>query len=397
MIKINKKLFPSIALTLGLGMGLCHAYKKPAVDNAKPQMDYPLIENAHKQVLFAPGQAGSKFYRIPAIATAMNGDLIAVIDARRTSPADLQHIRDIDIAIRRSSDNGDTWTETEFITKFPDGQVGSDPSLIVDRVTGEIFCFYNYLDHDLKINKTRPSKTAVNYRHYVQSSKDNGKTWSKPKDIRDDILPEGIKDREFVFITSGRGFQTKSGSLVHTICNANKGEAYLFGSPDHGKTWKAIKTSRISPSNENKFLELSDGTWMINARNSKAPFRYIHLSKDKGKTWKSFPDKGLPDPGCNAEAVIYTAKANGYKKNRLLFVNAHSQKGRKNLVLSLSYDDGKTWTHKKCIDKGGAGYSTLTICKNGDIGIFYEEGRDMSFVRVTLADLTDGKDKLSKP
>lgn len=366
------------------------------VSQAEPRTDYPLIENAYRKVIFAPGQAGSKYYRIPAIVTAMNGDLVAVIDARRNSAADLQHIRDIDIAIRRSSDNGNTWTETEFVTEFPDGKVGSDAALIVDKTTGEIFCFYNYLDHDLEINKTRPSKTAVNYRYYVQSSKDHGKTWSKPKDIRDDIIPKGVKDRDFVFVTSGRGTQIGSGALIHTLCHVGKG-GYLFGSNDHGKTWQALKTKSFAPANENKFLELSDGTWMINARNHKVRYRYIHLSKDKGKTWKSHIDKNLPDPGCNAEPILYTTKKDGYAKNRLLFVNSHSQKGRKNLVLSLSYDDGKTWTHKKCLEKGAAGYSTITICKNGDIGIFYEKGREMTFLRVTLEDLTDGKDQLTKP
>ena len=83
--------------------------------------------------------------------------------------------------------------------------------------------------------------------------------------------------------------------------------------------------------------------------------------------------------------------------DRLLFVNSHSQKGRKNLVLSLSYDNGRTWAHKKCIEKGPAGYSTLTSCENGDIGIFFENGKKMTFVRVTLNDLTDSQDKLSKP
>jgi sialidase-1 len=371
------------------GLGICAA-------QAETKTDYPLIENAFRKDIFEPGQAGSKFYRIPAIVTAMNGDLVAVIDARRKSTADMQHVRDIDIAIRRSSDNGNTWTETEFVTDFPDGQVGSDPALIVDKQTGEIFCFYNYLDHDLEINKTRPSRTAVNYRHYVQSSKDHGKTWSKPKDIRDDIMPKGVKERDFVFITSGSGVQTSSGALIHTICHVGKG-GYLFGSNDHGKTWKALETASYAPANENKFLELSDGRWMINARSNGNKARYIHVSKDKGKSWESYKDTNLPDPGCNAEPIIYTLKMDGYAKNRLLFVNSHSTKGRKNLVLSLSYDDGKTWTHKKCLEKGAAGYSTITICKNGDIGIFFENGKKMKFVRVTLKDLTDGKDQLQKP
>jgi sialidase-1 len=357
----------------------------------------PLIEDADREVLFAPGDAGSGHYRIPAIVTAMNGDLVAVIDARRNSRADLQHVRDIDIAIRRSKNNGKRWSSVDFITDYPDGEVASDPSLIVDRETEEIFLFYNYLDHDLEINKTRPSKTAVNYRYRVRSSKDHGKTWSEPIDIRDDIVPSHIGDRDFIFVTSGRGIQTKKGTLIHTLCDASRQTGYLFGSHDHGKTWELLKADSYSPANENKIVELSNGNWMINARNNgSSKARYVHISKNKGRDWEGESDENLPDPGCNAEPIMYTRKKDGFSKNRLLFVNAHSKEGRKNLVLSLSYDDGKTWEYKKCIEKGSSGYSSITICENGEIGIFFENDREMTFVRVTLEDLTDGEDKLKK-
>ena len=39
----------------------------------------------------------------------------------------------------------------------------------------------------------------------------------------------------------------------------------------------------------------------------------------------------------------------------------------------------------------------MTACSNGGIGIFFENGAKMTFLRVTLKELTDGKDKLNKP
>ena len=359
--------------------------------------NHPLISNAFRKVIFPHGDGGSKYFRIPALITAKNGDLLAVIDARRNTTRDLQHTRNIDIAYKRSSDNGNSWTDIEFMTDFPDGEVGSDASLILDRNTGRIFCFYNYLDHDTKFNKERPSRTAVDYRYYLQTSDDHGKTWSEPRDIRDEVLPGHLTRRDFVFVTSGRGTQTRSGLLVHTVVHVGKA-GYLFGSSDQGKTWGALrKTSPFSPANESKFIELSDGTWMINARVNGSGYRYVHRSTDQGKTWVSAKETNLPDPGCNAEPLVYTSQKDGYAKDRLLFVNSHSQKGRKNLVLSISYDHGRTWAHKKCLEKGPAAYSAITACKNGDIGIFFENGTQMTFLRVTLEDLTDGKDKLSKP
>jgi sialidase-1 len=89
---------------------------------------------------------------------------------------------------------------------------------------------------------------------------------------------------------------------------------------------------------------------------------------------------------------------NGYAKNRLLFSNASSVTGRRNLAVRISYDEGKTWSEGKVIEEGFSAYSSLSILKDGSIGILYEPGHDsVRFARFTLEELTDGKDSLSKP
>ena len=65
--------------------------------------------------------SGVSCYRIPAIVTAQNGDLVVAIDERVPSCGDLKWSRDINIVIRRSSDNGKTWSAIEKIVDFPDG------------------------------------------------------------------------------------------------------------------------------------------------------------------------------------------------------------------------------------------------------------------------------------
>lgn len=163
-------------------------------------------------------------YRIPAIVTAPNGDLIAAIDERVPSCGDLKWSKDINIVIRRSDDNGKTWSPIETIIDFPLGKSASDPSMIVDEITNEIFLFYNYMNLD--------TEKDIYYLHVMKSS-DNGKTWSKPEDITAQIAkPEWHKD--FKFITSGRGIQTSTGKLLHCMVNLNSG-MHLFGSDDHGK------------------------------------------------------------------------------------------------------------------------------------------------------------------
>jgi len=345
----------------------------------------PIKKLIHNKALFVSGTKHTHTFRIPAIITAPNGDLIAVCDARRKSSTDLIWARDIDIAIRRSTDNGKSWTSMDLICDFGDGHPASDPSLLLDQTTGEIFCFYNYMNQD---------DAPKEFRLYVQSSKDNGKTWSKARDITDEIAkPEWKMD--FKFITSGRGIQTHDGELLHTMVNLKNG-LHIFGSKDHGKSWY-LKDVPLKPGNESKVIELADDRLMVNCRHNGHGYRWVYISKDGGKTWAGRSDRNLVDPSCNGSILRYTSIKDGYKKNRLLFCNANSFTGRQNLSVRISYDEGETWSEGKVIDSGSSAYSSLTICQDGTIGILYEPGyKEIRFVSFTLEDLTDGKDKLCK-
>ena len=117
----------------------CFIFLHPVI--AEESFEFPMISEVLRKVLFPQGDGGSQYFRIPAIITAKNGDLLAVIDARRNTTRDLQHTRNIDIAFKRSTDNGDNWSEIDFITKFPDGQVGSDASLVLIVKQAGFFAF----------------------------------------------------------------------------------------------------------------------------------------------------------------------------------------------------------------------------------------------------------------
>jgi sialidase-1 len=335
------------------------------------------------QDLFVSGTEKTHTFRIPALITAANGDLIAACDARRKSARDLIWVQDIDIVYKRSTDNGKTWSDMQVMRDDGDRRPASDPSFILDGQTEEIFCFYNYMDQD---------KSPKEFRLHVQSSKDHGQTWGKARDITDQITKPAWK-MDFKFITSGRGIQRDNGNLLHTLVNLKHG-LHLFGSKDHGKTWQLYETP-IKPADESKVVELSDRSLMINARvNKSKACRWVHRSANNGQTWSSKAESVLVDPGCNASILRYTAKSLGHDRDRLLFCNANSAKGRKNLTVRISYDEGRTWSNGKVIDSGPSAYSSLTILKDGSIGVLYEPGyKAIRFTRLTLDDLTDGQDK----
>ena len=325
-------------------------------------------------------------YRIPAIITAKNGNLIAAIDERNISCGDLRSNKDINIVIRTSADNGKSWSDIITIVDYPLGESASDPSMILDESTDEIFLFFNYMNLE-----KNPDEYFLQY----VSSKDHGKSWSNPTDITDQISkPEW--GRDFKFITSGRGIQTRSGNLLHTLVNLEKG-LHVFGSRNHGKNWFLIDTP-ISPGDESKIIELVDGSWMINSRVNKSGLRYVHTSNDDGNSWETRADSTLIDPSCNASLIRYTSVEGGFEKNRLLFSNASSSESRENLSIKISYDEGKTWKYSKSIYPGKSAYSSLSILENGDIGVFFEKDdhKENVFTKISLEWLTDGTDSLSK-
>lgn len=343
--------------------------KKQTVDQV---LDFKNLFNSEAQIDVV-------CYRIPSIITAPNGDLVAAIDERVPSCGDLKWNKDINIVLRRSADNGNSWSALETVVDYPLGKSASDPSMIVDKVTGEIFLFFNYMDLELEID--------VYYLKVIKSI-DNGKSWGTPTDITSQITkPEWHKD--FKFITSGRGIQTSKGKLIHTLVNLQKG-LYLFGSDDHGQNWYLIDTP-IKPGDESKIVELIDGSWMVNSRINGIGNRFVHTSYDEGKTWQSISDSSLIDPGCNASIIRYSSINDGADKNILLFSNANNKDERMNMTIRISYDEGKNWSAGKTIYAGSSAYSSMTVLSNGDIGLFFEKDDfpENVFVRLTLHWLTD--------
>ena len=185
--------------------------------------------------------------------------------------------------------------------------------------------------------------------------------------IRDSSKPEWKNN--FKFITSGRGFQTNNGTLLHCLVNLQNG-THVFGSNDHGKTWY-ITESPLSLGDESKIVELNDGSWLVNSRANNKGIRYSHISKNQGKSWTAKPEITLVDPGCNASLVKYDY-GKYIDSDLLLLSNINNQSKREKIVIRHSLNGGETWSEPKIIYAGSAAYSSMTVLSNGEIGLLFE-------------------------
>ncbi len=349
--------------------------------------------------LWRAGDDGAQWYRIPALTTALDGSLIAVVDKRYVKGLDIADNVDIDIVAKRSTDGGKTWSEAVTLADFGAREGASDPLIITDKITGDILVLY------LAYNGVRYSEPSNRARTYVSRSKDNGATWLAPVEITNDIYPDGW---HLVWATSGSFSQTRDGRMMAVVAARQEAGGFatltnhLIYSDDGGYTWDIYTGSpntRLGYGDESKVIELDNGHLYMNLRDQKKAgnYRRISYSDDGGQSWtESAQELELPDPRHNADLIRYTSVHDGFDKSRILFSNARHPNDWKNLHVYMSEDEATTWTYKKQIDAGPSNYSSLTVLPNGDIGILYEKGvkvEEIVFTRVSLDWLTGGKDK----
>ena len=362
---------------------------------------------------------GVHTYRIPALGTTAKGTLLSVYDMRRRMGRDLQE--DIDIGLSRSTDGGQSWEPAQVIMDM--GEYGglpqelngcSDPGLIIDRQTGEIFCFALWMNgkpgkHQWVDDGSEPGFEIGKTAQFIMvSSKDDGLTWSKPVNMTRQLKQESW----WLFAPSPQqGIQLPDGTLVMPVQGRTGREplatfATVMISKDHGVTW-TVGSPGYSGGNECQAVMLGDNSIMLNIRNDHERYRAVVISKDLGQTWEAHPTSRntLIEPNCNGSLLRVNDMESGQEKQVLLFANPHTQKGRTHHTIQVSFDEGQTWpsSHHLLLDEGaGAGYPSLTQIDAEHVGIVYEGSQShLVFERFTLAELLNpaaraGSDSSSK-
>ncbi|MEZ6059496.1 MAG: sialidase family protein [Planctomycetaceae bacterium] len=358
---------------------------------------------------------GVHTYRIPALTTTTKGTLLCVYDMRRRMGRDLQE--DIDIGLSRSTDGGATWEPVRVIMDMgeygglPQEQNGcSDPGIIVDQQTGEIFCFAVWMNgkpgkHQWNDDGSEPGFDIGRAAQFMMvHSKDDGLTWSQPEN-----LTRKLKDESWwLFAPSPQsGFCLPDGTLVMPVEGRSGREpsatfATLMISRDHGQTWN-VGNPGITSGNECQAALLGDGSIMLNVRNDQERFRAVAVTKDLGQTWREHPTSRntLIEPNCNGSLLRFDYDRKGQQQHVLLFANPHSREGRTHHTVQVSFDDGMTWpdSHHWLLDEGrGAGYPSLTRVDGEHVGIVYEGSQShLVFEKLAIVDLLDPTRRSRKP
>jgi sialidase-1 len=309
--------------------------------------------------LFTGGQAGYHTYRIPALAVALDGTVLAFCEARLHNGRDDDQIN---ILLRRSFDGGHSWEPPQ--TVITDGErTCGNPCPVVDRNSGAVvlpFC-------------------KDNQQIFVTRSFDHGVSWETPVEITD-----SARDAAWSYVGTGpgHGIQLTDGRLlipswadespgpVTWSPNPNWGKvqsSYAFFSDDGGASWQCGAKMTTDTSDECMAVETAPSQVYMNMRSRHGKkCRAYARSDDGGATWSEVAyEPEMTEPSCQGSILKL-------EDGTLLQVHPTAPEDRTHLQAHFSDDGGHTWPRKKMISVGPSAYSDLALVDGGTVLCLYE-------------------------
>lgn len=381
----------------------------------------PIFEQSD---LYVSGQDGYHTFRIPSLIVTGKGTILAFCEGRTNSRSDTG---DIDIVLKRSTDNGRTWGPMQLVADHGPDTIGN-PCPVVDRETGTIWLL-------LTGNPGKDNEKAIKARSasgtrtvWLSRSTDEGATWTTPVDI---TATTKRADWTWYATGPGCGIQLAGGRLVipcdHNVAGKKMTRrSHVIYSDDHGQTWQ-IGGVALEDVNECQVVERADGSLMLNMRSyAQGPGRdnrrAVAISRDAGLTWSPLRyDEALIDPICQGSLIRFAPQPNPGRKrraqpaspslehgrqarlasppqptpdreaqaapatnDRLLFANPASTK-RDHFTVRLSDDGGATWPVARELYPGPSAYSALAVLPDKTIACLYERGDKNPYEKITFA------------
>lgn len=359
---------------------------------------------------YASGEGGYDTYRIPAVVTTDRGTVLAFAEGRRDSAADHGAI---DTLVRRSTDGGCTWAPVQVVTAEA-GMNRNNPAPVFDPTTNTVILLTLSHPDDVTEAQVRGGEVtaADSMRVFQQESVDDGKTFSEPHEITDQI-----KKPDWHWYAVGPGHGIVLGSGTHAgriIMGANHSvdppqgtadptadrflAAHAIYSDDHGKTWH-IGFSQDNPDgvvngNETTAAELPDGRVYFNTRNQNGSAPSNRADATSGDGGRSLTAPLTPQNSLAMVPVVQASVLQLSGPDAPLALSAPSDpNARKAMTIFTSGDAGRTWKAAKKISGAPAAYSDLVQLDAATIGLLYETGtasenETVTFLRLPVADLS---------
>ena len=387
------------------------------------------------RILFKTPDANGKPYRIPAIATALNGDVIALSDNRPCGGDigfGLVHIKG-----RISKDNGKTWGEEFYVAEgtgveatadtplqfdyaFGDAAIVADcerNEVLVLSVCGKTVC------GDANYNAGNPNRVAKV--KGTLNTETNEWEWTDPVEVTEAIYPlfnvttDGVTTCSLpsLFVGSGRIMQSRVVKknqyyrLYAALWTNNQGNRVIY-SDDFGETWAILGTVDDRPAsggNEPKCEELPDGTVVLSSRRGNGRFFNLFTFADNTYTtgtWGTVAT-GISNNDSGTNGEIYSLnnvmdKTTGEQKT-IMLQSVPLGSGRKNVAIWYKVIDPATtytpatfaadWTLGKQVSFRNSAYSTMTLQQDNRIGFLFEEepgGYCIIYTPLSIEDVTGG-------
>lgn len=406
---------------------------------------YALYTANDERTLFYSPRDGHP-YRIPAIATAPNGDIFAICDYRPCGN-DIGY-GEVDLVCRVSSDNGVTWTQERTIADglghINDGiwKMGfGDPAIVADRESNKVLVMSvcgnrTCWDGNYGEENANPNRVSRLYITYDEEKKEW--VYGAPEEVTESIYPKFVdKDGNVhaasLFIGAGKICQSrvvKKGEYYRLYCavwNVTKTQRqhhnYVIYSDDFGQTWNVLgdlgyENCASKWGNEPKVEELPDGTVVLSSRKYNGRYFNLFTFADDtyttgswmGEVGSNEVENGLSFGGNSTNGEIYKVKAVHKETGRicdLMFQSIPTGNDRSNVAIyykEMEYNEDGTnkytsttfaqnWTKGKHVSTKGSCYSTMIMQADGRIGFFFEEepsGYCMVYIPYSIEDLTGG-------
>ncbi|WP_249124631.1 sialidase family protein [Saccharopolyspora erythraea] len=345
--------------------------------------------------IFRKGEGGYNCFRIPAIVrTQDRGTLLAFAEGRNNNCDDTG---DIDVVLKRSTDDGRTWGGLELVSDGA-GDTRGNPVPVVDRVTGRISLLTTHNPGP----ECNPGSKCTRTPYLQHSTDPKGTKWTAPK-----AQPQLTKTEWSTWYATGPGHGlqlTRPGDHQNRmLAGINFGGggglkgAGLVYSDDGGTTWQLgaldDRTGEKITPQELSLLETVDGHVYTAARNqdnsgTETPTgnRADAVSTDAGASFSQdfalVPE--LKGPVVQGSVVRLRAKTAGDPNNLVLFSGPYNtdpamDHRRHTMRIRTSSDEGATWQESgTVIDATWAAYSDLVNLGGGWAGLLYEAGSPAS-------------------